>query len=147
MNNSRQIALISTMLGKERECYLFELSKVISFMEKKIATIKKMISYQNDYYTSEHLQLSRSVPALNKNLNAFSRKMTDVIQQAEQELVQLQKNKDKILSSIEDVDNKIRLMNLFADRVKLQAMLQTERREQSEQDELTSRERLRGEHE
>jgi len=145
MKNIKQIRLIQNALTKEKEKHLIELSKLAQSIDKKISTISRMIVYQNEYTNTEHLRLSRSIPALTKNLYAFSEKMTDLIKQAEAEVLIMQKSKESILQSIEKIDNKMKLMDLFEDKAKMKALLSAEKQEQVMMDDLASIKHTRGE--
>ncbi len=147
MRDIRQIQLISSALKKDKDKYLHELSKINATIDKKRAIITKMQTYQNEYSNSENLQLSRSVPALNKNLHLFSKTIFDVIYQAEAEIVTIKKIRDALLKSIDAIDNKIKLMNVFNDRIKLELQEKEEKLEQAVLDDLSSTRHMRGSHE
>lgn len=147
MRDIRQIQLISKALIKEKEKNLHELAKINLSIEKKIATITKMEIYQKEYANSENLTLSRCVPALNKNLYLFSKTIADVIYQAEIEVINMKKIRASLLSSIEEIDNKINLMNVFDDRIKREAQTKADKLEQTGLDDLSSIRHIRGNHE
>jgi len=145
MKDLNQIQLIQTALTKEKEKHLHELAIVVKNIEKKMLTISRMVVYQNEYVNADNLQLSKSIPSLTKNLYAFSEKITDLIQQAECEVLNMQKTKETILQSIEKVDNKIKLMNVFEEKAKREVFLKTERQEQTIADDLASLKYAKGE--
>ncbi len=145
MKNLHQIQLIQTALTKEKEKYLHELEIVSKNIEKKMMTISRMVVYQNEYINIDNLKLSKSIPSLTKNLYAFSGKIADLIQQAEIEVVHMQKTKKTILRSIEQVDNKVKLMNVFEEKAKRELFLKMEIQEQTLADDLASIKYARGE--
>jgi len=138
MKNLNQIQVIQNALSKEKEKYFHELTNVLKNIEKKMMTISRMIVYQNEYANTDNLKLSKSIPSLTKNLYAFSGKIADLIQKAEIEIVNMKKTKETILQSIEQLENKKKLMNIFEEKAKKEIFLQAEKQEQAIADDLVS---------
>lgn len=147
MKNIHQIQLIKQALVKDKKKYSFELSKIINSIEKKSYSILRMVSYQKEYSNSKNLQLTRRTPALNKNLSAFSNKISDVIIQAETELKNMQNTRDSILHTIAEINKKIDLMDVFEDRSNQLALKKQEKIEQTMLDDLVSTKHLRDDYE
>ena len=145
MKNLSQIQVIQTALTKEKEKHLHELAIVVKNIDKKMTMINRMVVYQNEYVNSDNLKISKSIPSLIKNLYAFSGKMDDLIKKAEIEIVEMQKTKEAILTTIEQVDNKIKVMNIFEESAKKEAFLKAEKREQAMADDLVSIKHVGGE--
>src|SRR5690348_106206 len=104
MQDIRQIKIINQSLNKEREKYLFELTKVNASIAKKVETINKMLAYHDEYYKSENLKLTHTTPALNKNLDLFAKKIKVVVKQAEDDVKRMNTAKETILSKLEAID-------------------------------------------
>jgi len=147
MKDIRQIKIIKTQLEKQRDHYLFEKIKLTDSIDKKYILIEKMLSYQSEYASSSGLSLSRSVPALVKNLYSFSNKISDVITQAENEIANMQKIKKSIMQSVNDLDNKIKLMSLFEEREMAEINRKEEQAEQVALDNITTIKFTRSQHE
>ena len=138
MKNIKQIELIQKALAKEKDKHISDLAKLVKYIDNKIENIRRMTMYQNEYDHSENLQLTKSVPVLNKNLCVFSGKISEMIVQTEIELAGLERSKLSLLQLIEKVENKIRIMDIFEDRARLEAFMQADRQEQNMIDDLTS---------
>ena len=138
MNDIHQIELITNSLLKEKEKYLFELEKINTSIKNKLSMIDKMKSYQDDYLNNSNLMLSKSIPVLHKNINFFVKRINVVISQAESEISSLGKMKISILESVEKINRKIDLMDVFAKKSKSALKMQEEKREQNTLDDLSS---------
>lgn len=144
MNNDRQILLINKALRTQRDSCLSELSKINRFIEKKLANIKKIMLYQNEYSSNDNLKLSKTIPALHKNFNLFNKKIDKVIEIEEIEIEKLKKTQKSMLDKIEELNQKIKVMNQFKERSDLQKRMESEKKEQKFLDELTSTKQSRG---
>lgn len=146
MNDMRQIQVIIKAFTKEKEKYLFELSKINLAIERKSDSIQKMLAYKKDYFNDNNLTVSKAIPALIKNFHSFMKKIDIAIKQADDDLVILKRAKQALLDRIGEIDKKLELMNLFADRIKAEMILKEEKSEQSMMDDVVSTLHLRGEH-
>lgn len=145
MKDIKQIHTIHAALSKEKEKFMAELAKINQMIDNKLLNIQRMTIYQKEYGNTEYLKLSKVIPSLSKNLEAFSGKISDMIQQGEKDVDMLKNSRKTILQTIEKIDNKIRLMDLFADKARIETMLLSERREQVTMDDLASLKHVRGE--
>lgn len=116
MENLKQIGLISKALNKQRERYLFEISKVNSLIKLKQDLVVKMISYLSEYVADGHLSSTKSNPALLKNFEAFLQQIHAVIVKTENEIQDLIKLRADWLSKLQASDGKISVMDHFEDR-------------------------------
>ncbi|GEM_PF-5998074 len=73
--------------------------------------------------------------------------MLEIIKIEENEIANLMKHRGSKLSEIEKIENKIRLMNHFSDKITAEVNLQRETQEQMNLDELTTIKHTRGNHE
>ena len=146
MNDMRQIQVLLKAFTKEKEKYLFELSKINMAIEKKSDLILKMQTYKQDYFNENNLTVSKAIPALIKNFHLFMKKLELAVKQAEDDLVILKRAKQAILERISEIDKKMELMNLFAEKIKKGMILKEEKTEQSMIDDVVSTVHLRGEH-
>ncbi len=144
MNNDRQILLINKALRSQRDSFLSELTKINRFIEKKLANIKKIMLYQNEYSSNDNLKLSKTIPALHKNFNLFNKKIDKVIEIEEIEIENLKKTQKTMLDKIEELNQKIKVMNQFKEKSDLQKRMESEKKEQKYLDELTSTKHIRG---
>jgi len=147
MENKQQLQSIHAALKKEKERWIFELTKLISIIEKKQYLIEKMLAYQKDYDQKDKLEISRSNPMLLKNLDLFYTKMLDALFKAEYELEKLNESKNLLLGKINSIDQKMKVMEIFEERITENEKLANDRREQHISSDLTINKYSRGEHE
>ena len=133
----RQIKLITNSLIKEKEKYLYELSKLNTTITNKISTIDKMKSYQNDYLNSYNLNLSKSIPGLNMNINLFVKKIDMVIDQAKFEVNTLQQIRESLLVTIDNINKKIDMMSIFESKQQVEMRVKEEKQEQIMLDDMS----------
>ncbi len=100
MKNIAQIKVINNALGKERDKFMSELVKVNAYLETKMTTLKKFTDYLREYSESESYSLSRSVPALSRNMNSFSLRLQQIIMAEEKEIEKLVNLKNEKIKNI-----------------------------------------------
>jgi flagellar biosynthesis chaperone FliJ len=147
MKNINQVKTIHTALTREKERLMGELTRLNLHINRKVESVKKIMAYYRDYSEGNHLDLSKTVPILSKNLDFFSSRMLEIIKIEENEIANLMKHRGSKLSEIEKIENKIRLMNHFSDKITAEVNLQRETQEQMNLDELTTIKHTRGNHE
>jgi len=146
MKNIAQIKVINNALGKERDKFMSELVKVNAYLENKMATLKKFTDLR-EYAESESFSLSRSVPALSRNMNSFSQRLQEIILAEEKEVEKLVKLKNEKIKNIEEVDRKMKAMDHFEATAVAEQREKFEKTEQSSIDELNSIKHTRGDYE
>ena len=139
MQSIQQVQLIHNALISERKRFLIELGKVNRFLNKRLSTIEKMISYQSEYSDNNNLKMSRSVPTLHQNLEMFSKKIAKLVSHEELEVKKLENIKESIIDKITNLDQKIKLMANFRDKALMNELLQNDKMEQVMLDELAVR--------
>lgn len=147
MNDIIQIQVISNSLLKEKEKYMNELSKINININNKKMIIDRMQSYQNEYLAKCNLQNAKTIPILYSNINMFIRKIDNIITQTQAEILHLQKIKKGIFETIEKINKKIDLMNVFIDKNRRSQIKKAERLEQTMLDDITSTLEERSEYE
>lgn len=147
MKNLNQVQLIENALNKEREKLLMELSRINTYLNKKIESIKKVVAYQKEYAEGVHLNATRSIPMLHKNLDFFSNKMKDIIIVEEREIQKLKTIQQNKLKEIELIDNKVKLMSAFSESILSEMAVKLESAEQSGIDDLSATKQSRGDYE
>lgn len=147
MDDLRQIKAINKAFHKQREKYMFELSKTNKLIQKKTMLIQKMTGYMNEYFNNTSLKMSRSMPSLFNNLNLFIKQIDKVIIDTEREKEILKKSKDSIIKMIVKSDQKIKLMDHFEDRVVKEQIYKQDKVEQLMIDDISSTKHLRGNYE
>lgn len=145
MKNLGQIKVINKILENDKKNHLLQLGQVNHMIERKIANLKKILLYKSEYTNKENLTLTRRVPALSQNLENFTQKISDLITKEESEITKLQQSKKLIIEDINKLDNKINVMQTFADRAKNEIRIKKEQIEQSNMDDLVSNKKTRGE--
>lgn len=146
MKNARQIQLIHKTLTKEKDGFLFELGKLNKTINNKLASIQRMIAYEKEYLQGDNLKLSKTKPALSKNLQSFTKQINDVVKQAQYELDTMHKTQTFLHKQIEEIDKKIELMKVFNDRIKVNLVTKANKAEQTLLDDLAGILHLRGDH-
>lgn len=144
MQDIRQVQLMSQVISKQREKQLAELARVNSHIHKKMELIHKMSGYLNDYSDENRLQISRSIPALSKNLLSFSKKIEVVIIEETKEVDRLKEIRSILVKEIESIEKKLDLMATFEEKIKQELAKKLERLEQIALDEMTSNKHSRG---
>ena len=147
MENIKNIQIIKKSFDQERKKYLYEITKVNNLIAKREATIRKISAYQNEYTNKDNLVLSRTIPTLSRNIDLFTGKIADIIEIEKIEIQKLERMKVSMVTKIGNIDHKIKLMNHFEERAKLEKAVQVEKSDQRELDDLASTAHLRGDHE
>ncbi len=147
MKNIAQIKVINNALSKERDRFMSELVKVNAYLENKMTTLKKFTDYLREYADSESFSLSRSVPALSRNMNSFSQRIQEIIMAEEKEVEKLVKLKNEKIKNIEELDRKMKAMDHFEATAMTEKREKSEKSEQSNIDELNSIKHTRGDYE
>lgn len=138
MSDIKQIKTIAKKLNKEKEKYLSELMRLNLSITNKKNMVIKIQSYQHEYVNSNNLTLSKSIPALNKNIGLFVRKMEIIRSQAQLEIDSLVKIRDKMLETIGNIDRKIDLMNKFESKYLVELNKNLEKQEQTMIDDIAT---------
>ncbi len=138
MKDLRQIQVIQQALIKQKEKILALIVRINDMINKKHDAIKKMLSYQNDYASNDRFNLTKSIPALNKNLDSFYKKLNQIILMEENEISALEKKREERFREIEKIDQKISLMTQFESNKKQEIAYEDERSNQKMMDDLTS---------
>jgi hypothetical protein len=146
MENIHQIKTINTALQKEKERWVFELSKLTLMIERKKYLVDKMLIYQNEYNEKGKLEVSKANPMLHKNLDLFYKKMLEALFNAESELERLNSSKNSLLVKIQSIDQKIKLMDIFQERIVEHNKTAADRQEQLQVSDLTINKYSRGDH-
>lgn len=147
MKNLKQVNLIQTALNKERDKLLMDLSQINIYMRKKIDSLNRVIAYQKEYSEGSHLNVTRMIPALHKNLDFFSGKIQNIIITEEKEIENLSEAQKSKLKQIEVVDQKIKLMSSFSESILAEMALKADNMEQLSIDDLSATKQSRGEYE
>lgn len=147
MKNLKQVQIIHTALSKEKDRLLSELSKMNLRVNKKMESVKRVLAYYREYSEGNHLSLSKSIPALHKNLDSFSNRMLDIVKIEEVEIANLVKHISSKLKEIEVVENKMKLMDHFSGTIISDNNVRLENIEQMTIDDLSSMKHTRGDHE
>ncbi len=71
MKNINQVKTIHTALTREKERLMGELTRLNLHINRKVESVKKIMAYYRDYSEGNHLDLSKTVPILSKNLDFF----------------------------------------------------------------------------
>lgn len=138
MKDLRQIQVIQQALTKQKEKVLSLVARINDMINKKQDAIKKMLSYQNDYASSDRFNLTKSIPVLNKNLDSFHKKLNQIILMEESEINELEKKREERFREIEKIDQKMSLMTQFETNKKQEIEYENERSNQKMIDDLTS---------
>lgn len=138
MKNIEQINTILKALMKKRDMFLLELAKINKVIDKKNDSIKKMMTYLDDYHNEAQYSLSRSVPILNKNFDYFKGKINHILFAEEAELDKLNNIKSNKINEINEIDKKIQLMDNFKSVHEKDKAQEQEQYEQHLLDEMAS---------
>jgi|GEM_PF-3535962 len=147
MKDMRQIKILENSIKCEKKKYLSELSKINSKINTKQSLIKKMQSYQFDYLNSNNFNLSKSMPGLHGNMRMFIKKIDNVINHTESEIIMLEKMKLSLLDTIGNLDKKLNLMLSFEEKLNADSALKELRSEQLMIDSIAATRNKRREHE
>ena len=138
MKNLHQIKTIEKALSHERDKYILELAKIKSVINKKNSTIASMISYSKEYTKEANLQLTKTLPGLTRNLNLFLDKLLHVVEQAQKEVLSLEKIRSNIILKLNELNMKLKLMNVFETKAKLVIQAKIEKQEQLALDDISA---------
>jgi flagellar biosynthesis chaperone FliJ len=143
MQSIQQVQMIHNALQSERKRFLAELGKVNRYLNKRLGTIEKILSYQHEYSDTNNLKMSRAVPTLHQNLELFSKKIAKLVQNEEFEVKKLENIKESIIDKITNLDQKIKLMANFRDKALMNELLTSDKWEQTMLDDLSVSRRYR----
>lgn len=147
MKNEGQINIINKSLQFERDKMLQELNRINIYLSRKIASMKKILSYRDEYTKGNKLKISRSVPALLCNLESFTSRIHSLLREEENEIEKAKGMQRTVIGKIEKLDQKIKLMNGYRAEIKYAAMMEKEKIEQRLSDDLSSLTRFKDNHE
>jgi hypothetical protein len=108
MNNLRQINTISYALCLQEQRFRSELVKTNMQIEKRMLAIQKIIAYQREYIDSNKYRLSHAVPLLEKNLYAFSQKISLLIVFEEKEIFKLMAMFKRRITDVKNQQDELR---------------------------------------
>jgi flagellar biosynthesis chaperone FliJ len=138
MKDNKQISIIITALDKQRERYLSELARINLIIKNKEILIKKMHLYINEYQRNDQLNLSKSIPIFFNNFNMFIHKIENVIAQTHTEVNQHLLMRKNAIEQIKILENKIKIMSIFSQRIIEEKLLQMEKSEQLTLDDIVA---------
>lgn len=144
MKDLQQVRMIAKALEKEKEKYMNELFRLNTTIDKKSNLVEKMSSYLKDYYRDDNLKVTKSHPTLLVNFDNFAKQIQDVIARTKTEIKMLLKSQEILLGKIQNSDQKIKLMNVFEEKIIKENQLHASRAEQSAIDDLSSIKSSRG---
>lgn len=147
MKNLNQVTIIQNALAKERDKLMGELQKISLYIKKKQESLKKVLAYQREYSEGTHLDASRSVPVLHKNLDSFTKKINVLVRKEEMEIDNLLKMRTSKLKEIEVMTNKVSVMEKFSATIKTEKLMKQDNIEQMSLEEIALNKRTRGDHE
>lgn len=146
MKNLHHIQIIRSALNKQKEKIELDIARINRMIKNKKMSIKKMLSYQNEYSDEKKFTLSKCVPLLNKNLDTFKRKLNNIIIAEEHEIDQLMKIRASKMEEAEKIHQKIQVMDGFKEKKEKELVYEAEKSEQVNQDEMSSEAHKRKDH-
>lgn len=138
MKDINQVRIILKALINEKSKFLFELAKLDSLIQKKTIGLKQMLNYQQEYQSEKNFQLTRLTPILHKNLNSFTKKISDIIFHEDNEIKRLNDIRSTLLKKINELSQKIKVMSSFEAQIKIEDLMHIEKNEQSMIDDLSA---------
>lgn len=147
MKNERQLNLICMSLTKEKDKFLLELTKVGKMLEGKVNSLEKIKSYHDDCHHNDKLKMTKQVPILTKNLSSFGKKIMDLIQQEEMEIVRLGRVKQNLVAKVSQLDQKIKFIKSAIERLSREKQVVMDKKEQLAIDDLSANKLVREEYE
>lgn len=146
MKDIHQIKLLEKALKKEKEKYMIELAKLDIAIQKKKMLIEKMTLYLKEYHAENKFKITKQHPALFVNLENFSMDIEDVISKTIKEVDELNNTKKTIFDKMQKIEQKIKLMNVFEDKIKIEKAVHENRKEQATLDDYSAVKMTRGNH-
>jgi flagellar biosynthesis chaperone FliJ len=147
VKNIAQIKVINDALTREKERFMGELARINIHLENKLNTLHRFMEYIKDYNENANYSMSRTIPALNRNLDSFSKKLQQLILVEEKEVEKLTALRAQKIKHIEEIEQKIKVMDHFETIAVTEKQSRMERSEQAGLDELNSIKHSRGEYE
>lgn len=138
MQDLHQLQLIIKALEIERNKSLREVGAMNKNIAYKRSLSAKMTNYLAEYQNSNNLNLSRTIPSLNKNIYTFSKQIEAVIEKTAVELAQLMKMREVMMEKYAKINSKLDLMRIFEEKLMNEANKKVERLEQVTQDDLAA---------
>lgn len=147
MKDLKQIKSVIMALEKDRERRLGEILRINAYIKKKMDMVTKMENYQKDYESGQQFDVTKSIPTLHKNLNAFINKIRTIIKAEEVEIEKLNQHKKVKLDELQKLDQKIQMIEHFKETAKQEKIMKSEVSEQLVLDDLSSIKHSRGDNE
>lgn len=143
MNDLKQIRVLIEALTKQKDKYLNELTRLNANINVKNSMIEKMQSYRSNYLNNCELKNNQTSPMLYKNSNLFIIKIDQAIEHTQKELHSLNKIKISLFETIDKVNKKIEVINVFDAKTKKDLKEKEDKREQVVLDDIASTMRRR----
>ena len=116
-------------------------------INKKSELLNKMNIYLNEYLNNEKFNLDNMQPMFHINMNMFTNKIKLIIHKTENEVSILVNNRQLVMEKISQVDQKINLVQSYANKMHTNILLAEECLEQNALDDIASTKMSRGEYE
>lgn len=117
MKNLHHVNLIEKKFLYDKKMQLIELGKVQKLLASKRNSVQKLTIYQHEYTNNEHFKLTYAIPALSKNMNAFSQKLSSLIEKEDNEIKQLEGRQKEMMDKLLLLEHKLKMMEKFKEKM------------------------------
>jgi flagellar biosynthesis chaperone FliJ len=132
MKNKKQLAIIQRFYESEKNRLAVELSTLNKQIEKKNEMLSRMQSYFNDYQSDTRYVISSTIPSIGDNRQRFMAKIYEAIVKTEAELNILKKPQKALITKINDLTNKAKVITGFVNKINQQLAVAEDNRETNE---------------
>lgn len=120
----------------KKDNLLADITRVNTLINKRVESLGRIKSYQNEYVVGEKLALSKSVPTLTRNLNSFTNKLQEIVLLEEIEIGKLESLRESKLIELGKIEEKILLLEKLTNDLNQKYQYQLNTLEQNMLDEF-----------
>lgn len=120
----------------KKDTLLSDITRVNTLINKRVESLGRIKSYQNEYVVGEKLALSKSIPSLTRNLNSFTSKLQEIVHLEEIEIGKLESLRESKLVELGKIDEKISLLEKLTNDLNQKFQYQLNALEQNMLDEF-----------
>lgn len=120
----------------KKDTLLTDITRVNTLINKRVESLGRIKSYQNEYVVGEKLALSKAVPTLTRNLNSFTNKLQEIVLLEEVEIGKLESLRESKLNELGKIEEKIILLEKLTNDLNQKYQYQLNTLEQNMLDEF-----------
>lgn len=110
MKQLNQYKVIIDNMSMRKNVILTDITRINTHISKRVESLGRIKSYQNEYVGNDKLPVTKSVPTLTRNLNSFTNKLQEIVILEEIEINKLEVLRASKLNELGKIEEKINLL-------------------------------------